>query len=459
MEINNNSKKIWNYLIKKGFSKAGIAGILGNMDCESGLNSINLENTGNLKLNITDNEYMNQVDNNLYNNFVYDGYGWGICQWTWWQRKSNLLNFCKQKKQSIGDLFTQLDFFEQELKQSFPGVYRKLIETNSVREASNAMLYNYEAPAAASSKEEQRYQASLKYYNKYANGEIKMATNEYIKGQKKQLSKYFVSTEMDCHGSGCCSTTLINPQLIEYLNQIREHFNSPITISSGYRCPIHNSRVGGATGSRHTKGDAADIIVKGHTPREVAQYAESIGIKGIGLYETASDGYFIHVDTRDKKSFWYGQAQAYRDTFGGNSTTTLPSTNNSYMKLNDQGDNVKALQKMLISLGYDLGVGKDDGIYGPATVSAVKQFQKDKKLVIDGLAGQATLDALYEATNSNQAKQKITVTANLLNIRIGPGINYAIVDRVSKGATFELLEINNGWGKIDKGWVSMQYVS
>lgn len=453
------SKTIWDYLIKKGFSKAGAAGAIGNMDCESGLRPNNLQDTYNRSLGLSDEEYVKKVDNGTYNNFIKDQAGFGLAQWTWWQRKSNLLNFCKQKKQSIGDLFTQLDFFEQELKQSFPGVYRKLIETNSVREASNAMLYNYEAPAAANSKEEQRYQTSLKYYNKYANGEIKMATNEYIKGQKKQLSKYFVSTEMDCHGSGCCSTTLINPQLIEYLNQIREHFNSPITISSGYRCPIHNSRVGGATGSRHTKGDAADIIVKGHTPREVAQYAESINIKGIGLYETASDGYFVHVDTRDKKSFWYGQAQAYRDTFGGNSTTTQPSSENNYMKLNDQGDNVKALQKMLISLGYDLGAGKDDGIYGPATVSAVKQFQKDKRLAIDGLAGQATLDALYEATNSNQAKQKITVTANLLNVRIGPGINYAIVDKVSKGATFELLEINNGWGKIDKGWVSMQYVS
>lgn len=453
------SKTIWDYLIKRGFSKAGVAGIIGNMDCESGLRPNNLQDIYNRSLGLSDEEYVKRVDNGTYNNFIKDQAGFGLAQWTWWQRKSNLLNFCKQKKQSIGDLITQLDFFEQELKQSFPGVYKKLIETNSVREASNAMLYNYEAPAGASSKEEQRYQVSLKYYNKYEKGEIEVATNEYAKGQKKQLSKYFVSTEMDCHGSGCCSTTLINPQLIEFLNQIREHFNAPITISSGYRCPIHNSRVGGATGSRHTKGDAADIIVKGHTPREVAQYAESIGIKGIGLYETASDGYFVHVDTRDKKSFWYGQAQAYRDTFGGNSTTTQPSNKNSYMKLNDQGDNVKALQKMLISLGYDLGVGKDDGIYGPATVSAVKQFQKDKKLVIDGLAGQATLDALYETTNSNQAKQKITVTANLLNVRIGPGINYAIVDRVSKGATFELLEINNGWGKIDKGWVSMQYVS
>ena len=453
------SKTMWDYLIKRGFSKAGVAGIIGNMDCESGLRSNNLQDTYNRSLGLSDEEYVQKVDNGTYNNFIYDQAGFGLAQWTYFNRKSNLLKFCKQKKQSIGDLITQLDFFEQELRQSFPGVYKKLITTNSVREASNTMLYNYEAPAGASSKEEQRYQVSLKYYNKYAKREIEVATNEYTKGQKKQLSKYFVSTEMDCHGSGCCSKTLINSQLIKYLNQIREHFNSPVTISSGYRCPIHNSRVDGATGSRHTKGDAADIIVKGHTPKEVAQYAESINIKGIGLYETASDGYFVHVDTRDKKSFWYGQAQAYRDTFGDSSTTTQPSTNNDYMKLNDQGDNVKALQKMLISLGYDLGVGKDDGIYGPATVSAVKQFQKDKKLVIDGLAGQATLDALYEATNSNQAKQKITVTANLLNVRIGPGINYAIVDRVSKGATFELLEINNGWGKIDKGWVSMQYVS
>jgi uncharacterized protein YcbK (DUF882 family) len=84
------------------------------------------------------------------------------------------------------------------------------------------------------------------------------------------LSQYFVSTEFDCHGRGCCSTTLINPKLVEYLNKIREHFNAPITISSGYRCITHNRGVGGATGSRHTKGDAADIIVKGHNPREVA---------------------------------------------------------------------------------------------------------------------------------------------------------------------------------------------
>lgn len=75
------------------------------------------------------------------------------------------------------------------------------------------------------------------------------------------------------------------------------------------------------------------------------------------------------------------------------------------------------------------------------------------------MAGQKTLDVLYQKTNATAAKTKITVIANLLNVRQGPGTQYAIVDRVSKGATYELLETSNGWGRIDKGWVSMQYVS
>jgi hypothetical protein len=71
------------------------------------------------------------------------------------------------------------------------------------------------------------------------------------------------------------------------------------------------------TGSRHSKGQAADIYINGVTPAEIAKYAESIGILGIGLYETDADGHFVHIDTREYKSFWYGQKQAQRTTFGG----------------------------------------------------------------------------------------------------------------------------------------------
>ena len=144
-----------------------------------------------------------------------------------------------------------------------------------------------------------------------------MAIKTYSKGKATQLSTNFKSTEFDCHGNGCCTQTQIDDTLIEYVQKIRNHFGKPVTVSSGYRCATHNKNIGGATGSRHSKGQAADIYISGVAPAEIAKYAESIGILGIGLYETDKDGHFVHVDTRTTKSFWYGQSEAYRSTFGG----------------------------------------------------------------------------------------------------------------------------------------------
>lgn len=169
--------------------------------------------------------------------------------------------------------------------------------------------------------------------HKFKKGEyIEMAIKTYAKGANTKLSTNFTSSEFDCHGSGCCSSTLVDDKLVTYLQQIREHFGKPVNISSGYRCATHNKNVGGATGSRHSKGQAADIYISGVAPAEIAKYAESIGIKGIGLYETNSDGFFVHVDTRDTKSFWYGQNEASRTTFGGTTVATNNKIDTSAVK-------------------------------------------------------------------------------------------------------------------------------
>lgn len=221
----------------------------------------------------------------------------------------------------------------------------------------------------------------------------------YKKGQATKLSNNFSSTEFDCHGKGCCEVTYVNPKLVEYLQKIREHFGKPITITSGYRCYTHNKNVGGANGSRHTKGDAADIVVSGVSPREVAKYAESIGVKGIGLYETQADGYFTHIDTRDSKSFWYGQKEEPRTTFGGTTTTTNNSTTSSSsiatnkitvslptLQIGAKGKYVKMLQALLeISI---------DGFFGNQTQTAVYNYQKNHKLTVDKVVGKATWTSL-----------------------------------------------------------------
>lgn len=144
-----------------------------------------------------------------------------------------------------------------------------------------------------------------------------MTIKTYQKKSDNKLSTNFRVSEFACHGDGCCSETSIDDQLVQRLQQIRDHFGKPVTINSGYRCAVHNKKVGGASASRHTKGQAADIVVKDVSPVEVAKYAESIGVNGIGLYDTTKDGHFVHIDTRDTKSFWFGHAQEKRSTFGG----------------------------------------------------------------------------------------------------------------------------------------------
>ena len=461
-----NDQFIWGFLKKEGFNDYGAAGLMGNLYAESGLLPNNLQNTFNSKLGLSDEEYTKRVDNGTYTNFVHDSAGYGLAQWTYWSRKQNLLNFAKSKGKSIGDLEIQLQFLTTELRNSYRNsVYNILKTATSIQQASDAVLLNFECPANAQAQRSKRVQLGQNYYNKFTKkGEnIQMATNTYKKGQGVKLSTYFTSNEFDCHGSGCCSSTLINPELVKYLQKIRKHFNAPITITSGYRCTTHNSRVGGATGSRHTKGDAADIVVKGVAPREVAKYAESIGVKGIGLYETSADGFFTHIDTRTTKSFWYGQACAARTTFGGNNSSTGLSSNTSTttnssveISLNATGAAVKKIQEMLQSLGYNITA---DGIFGLKTCAAVRDFQSKNQLTADGIIGPKTLAVLEKATSNSNSSYKVKITANLLNVRLDAGITSPVVGRVKKGTIYTILQTKDNWGKIDNpsGWISLEY--
>ena len=60
------------------------------------------------------------------------------------------------------------------------------------------------------------------------------------------------------------------------------------------------------------------------------------------------------------------------------------------------GDDVAALQSRLTEMGFHSG--RVDGIYGPMTESAVKEFQKSVGVVVDGKCGPATIIALLRLT-------------------------------------------------------------
>ena len=413
-------KQIWNFLKAEGFNDFGVAGLMGNLLAESGLRPNNMEDQYQSKLGYNDESYTRAVDNGTYTNFIKDAVGYGLAQWTYWTRKQNLLNFARQNNKSIGDLNMQLCFLVKELKEMYTNsVYNVLRKATSVLEASNAVLLNFERPANMSaSVQATRARYGQTYYDRYASGvssnksEVK-GMIEFKKGDSAQISKNFQYKEFDCHGSGCCSTTIIDEKLVEYVQRIRDHFGKPVTITSPYRCEVHNRRVGGATKSYHMQGKAADIVVQGVSSREVAKYAESIGILGIGLYETSADGYFTHIDTRTTKSFWYGQNEQPRTTFGGTPTTTpaAPSTSTTkpntqsvyhkssskynvkllYLQKGDKGRDVQILQELLKIRGYNV---ETSGEFDTLTYNAVVDFQKKTKIDADGIVGSQTMEKL-----------------------------------------------------------------
>lgn len=166
----NNAEKIWNYLINKGLTKFGAAGLMGNLKAESGLNPINVENKYEKTLGLTDESYTRAVDNGTYNNFVKDAAGYGLAQWTYWNRKQNLLNFAKSRGVSIGDLEMQLDFLYRELSTSYGSVLNILKTASTIQAASDIVLMQFERPADQSNAaKNKRASYGQIYYEQFVN--------------------------------------------------------------------------------------------------------------------------------------------------------------------------------------------------------------------------------------------------------------------------------------------------
>ena len=64
----------------------------------------------------------------------------------------------------------------------------------------------------------------------------------------------------------------------------------------------------------------------------------------------------------------------------------------------DRGERTKAMQAQLVALGY-LNPGAADGLFGKVTTAAVKKFQEDNDLEVDGLVGPNTSAALADAVD------------------------------------------------------------
>ena len=122
-----------------------------------------------------------------------------------------------------------------------------------------------------------------------------------------KLTENFNREEFECtDGSEMPTDVQLNiAELAVQLEIIRSHFNAPIHINSAYRSLEYNRSIGSNDTSQHVLGRAADIVVDGYTPDEVAEAIEfliSTGLikeGGVGRYNT-----FTHYDIRGTRARW-----------------------------------------------------------------------------------------------------------------------------------------------------------
>lgn len=114
-----------------------------------------------------------------------------------------------------------------------------------------------------------------------------------------QIAKNFQLYEFECSH---CNVVKLKPELVRRVQKIRDHFDAPFIITSGYRCPEWDRAVGGSGEGTHTQGQALDGYIQGVSHSELADYAEDMFRNdGLGRYNNHT-----HLDVRGYRARWEG---------------------------------------------------------------------------------------------------------------------------------------------------------
>ncbi len=400
-----NAEFIWRWLWERIGNEFGVAGLMGNLCAESGLNPRNLENRYERLLGMTDDEYTDSVDSGEYtrDSFVSDGAAYGLAQWTYSTRKKALYDALRGAGKSIGDLDGQLAFLWDELGQ-YKTVMAILLNAKSVREAADAVLTGYEKPADQSDENKAtRAEYGKRYYDLYALGPTPNERSETIVSLAKSrlgckyvygaLGEYRHGEQVfDCRGFTWW-----------LLNQV------DISISTV-----------GATTQYNTVSDWVERGLSKDIPNlvcNVFKYRESDGkMAHTGMH--IGDGIIIHCTTNGGVKYgslsdtsWTHYAIPRGLYTDEEISRARERETMRTLKTGCSGSDVKLLQETLNGLGYECGTA--DGVFGTRTRNAVIAFQKAHGLTADGIVGEKTraaLDAALNGGETDSAEPEIPVT-------------------------------------------------
>ena len=111
-------------------------------------------------------------------------------------------------------------------------------------------------------------------------------------------SKYFKESEFVCSHTGKCE---MESEFIARLNQLRNAYGKPLTISSGFRDPTHPVEAIKKSPGAHTTGQACDILIDRGNAFRLLSLAFVSGFTGIGVNQKGG-ARFLHLDTLENSA-------------------------------------------------------------------------------------------------------------------------------------------------------------
>lgn len=238
-------------------------------------------------------------------------------------------------------------------------------------------------------------------------------TVRYSKVGDIKISEHFRLHEVRCKDKSdivkYCDDTLAMAEKLRDLTECKS-----VIVTSGYRTPRYNKKIGGSRKSSHMEGYALDLSFKGskYSVKQICCMAQDLEVHGIGYISKTA----IHIDMKPRKFLYRGdERKGYSNNVGGDFYTyfkiekgSLPTSkeiktsyNGEYPKIivgslkkGSKGNKVKLLQMFLKwALNINLSV---DGIFGINTEIAVRQFQRCVGITADGKFGKTSLKKAKE---------------------------------------------------------------
>lgn len=406
-----NTAAIYKYLTETmDLNTAAACGVMTNINAESAMSPINLQNTYNSKFGLSDSAYTKAVDKGkgsyktsggTSKNFKTDSGGYGLCQWTSSGRKTNLLKRALSQKTSVGNINMQLGFLNTEL-QSYPSVLNTL--KNVPNNAAGAYIAAaqfclvFEAPANTISTAASRGKNCLSKYWKTYSGTSASASgtsflslcgysypSEIKKGKGMDVTGYAVSNYkitslsgkiVNSSGKAVYSKTVHPGSTACKIAKLDEAMKFAKLSPGNYTYTLTAKDSTGKT----VKASHSFNVAASNTTTKVLGFASVSKPAAETAAPDTSETSVKPVSAATEKP-----AAKVKKTYTG----TFPKLpKRGYFKKGDKGNQVKNLQKFLKWYGYKIKV---DGKCGKNTIKIVKKFQKAVGMKATGRFGKKTL--------------------------------------------------------------------